>query len=51
MAAPWSKLLFEKLIVTQLLKKFPSFMEPKGSLLWMVKEEMYMKSRDEGGSI
>jgi hypothetical protein len=30
---PWSRILFEKLIVTQPVKKYPAFfMEPKGSL-------------------
>jgi hypothetical protein len=30
---PWYKALFEKLIVTQLVKKYPVFfMEPEGSL-------------------
>jgi hypothetical protein len=29
---PWSKIFFEKLIVTQLDKKFTPFMEPEGSL-------------------
>jgi len=27
-----SRVLFEKLIVTQLVKKFPDFLEPEGSL-------------------
>jgi len=28
----WSRILFEKLIVTQLIRKYPAFfMEPKGS--------------------
>jgi hypothetical protein len=31
---PWCRTLFEKLIVTQLVKKYPAFfMEPEGSLL------------------
>jgi hypothetical protein len=30
---PWYRILFEKLIVTQLVKKYPFCMEPKGSLL------------------
>jgi hypothetical protein len=31
---PWCRILFEKLIVTQLIKKYPAFfMEPKVSLL------------------
>jgi hypothetical protein len=29
---PWSRVLLEKLIVTQLVKKFLTFMEPEGSL-------------------
>jgi len=29
---PWCATLFEKLIVTQLVKKYPFFMEPEGSL-------------------
>jgi hypothetical protein len=28
---PWCRILFEKLIVTQLIKKCPLFMEPEGS--------------------
>jgi hypothetical protein len=32
MINPWSRALLEKLTVTQLVKKFPPFMEPKGSL-------------------
>jgi len=31
---PWSIFLLEKLIVVQLVKEFPVFMEPKGSLPW-----------------
>jgi len=27
---PWCRILFEKLIVTQLIKKYPFFMEPEG---------------------
>jgi hypothetical protein len=30
---PWSWVLFEKLTVTQLVNKFPAFMEPEGSLV------------------
>ena len=30
---PWSRVLLEKLISSQLVKKFPHFMEPEGSLL------------------
>jgi hypothetical protein len=30
---PWSTDLLEKLTVPQLVKKFPTFMEPEGSLL------------------
>jgi hypothetical protein len=31
--APWCRILFENLIVTQLVKKYPAFfMEPEGSL-------------------
>jgi hypothetical protein len=29
---PWSTVLLDKLLVTQLVTKFPAFMEPKGSL-------------------
>jgi hypothetical protein len=29
---PWSRALFEKLSGSQLVKKFPAFMEPDGSL-------------------
>jgi len=29
---PWNKILLEKLRVTQLVKKFPTFLEPQGSL-------------------
>ena len=29
---PWSRVLLEKLIGSQLVKKFPHFMEPQGSL-------------------
>jgi hypothetical protein len=30
---PWRRILFEKTIVTQLIKKYPAFlMEPEGSL-------------------
>jgi hypothetical protein len=29
---PWSKVILEKLIVAQLLKKFSTFLEPDGSL-------------------
>jgi hypothetical protein len=29
---PWSRILFEQLIVTQILEKYPFFMEPEGSL-------------------
>jgi hypothetical protein len=33
MTAIWSRALLEKLILDQLVKKFPSFMEPKSCLL------------------
>ena len=29
---PWSRVLLEKLTIPQLVNKFPSFMEPEGSL-------------------
>jgi len=32
--SPWSRVLIEKLIVTQQVKKFPTFLEPEGSFLW-----------------
>jgi hypothetical protein len=31
-STPWSRTVLEKLIVAQLVNKFPAFMEPKGSL-------------------
>jgi hypothetical protein len=30
----WSRIFLETVVVAQLLKKFPVFIEPEGSLLW-----------------
>jgi len=34
---PWCRTFFEKLIVTQLVKKYPFYIEPEGSLPYLQK--------------